>query len=131
MIVFGTKIETDHPVKSQPTSPRASASSRSSAPKVISYADHVTPIPTGFDSNATTSTLAVRLSLLAYRTIKYSNTSTGNWIVIPGAGGGLGHLGVYLQYARVCSLRLVAIDTGTAKKALCPSVSAPRCGSTS
>ncbi|KAJ7601332.1 hypothetical protein B0H17DRAFT_1223228, partial [Mycena rosella] len=38
-----------------------------------------------------------QVSSRAYRTIKYSNTSTGNWIIIPGAGGGLGHL---VQYAR-------------------------------
>ncbi|KAJ7692606.1 hypothetical protein B0H17DRAFT_1200426 [Mycena rosella] len=121
MIVFGTKIETDHPVKSQPTSPRASASSRSSAPKVISYADHITPIPTGFDSNATTSILAG----LPHDQVQQHQHS--NWIVIPGAGGGLGHL---VQYARVCSLHLVVIDTGTAKKRSAP-VSAPRRGSTS
>ncbi|KAJ7665518.1 hypothetical protein B0H17DRAFT_1255064 [Mycena rosella] len=30
-----------------------------------------------------------QVSSRAYRTVKYSNTSTGNWIVIPGAGGGL------------------------------------------
>jgi hypothetical protein len=28
-----------------------------------------------------------------YRAIKYSDTHIGDWIVIPGAGGGLGHLG--------------------------------------
>ncbi|KAJ7696794.1 hypothetical protein B0H17DRAFT_1197897 [Mycena rosella] len=54
----------------------------------------------------------------ACRMIEYSNTSTSSWIVIPGAGDSLGHL---VQYARVCSLHLVVIDTGVAKKALCPS----------
>ncbi|KAJ7632056.1 hypothetical protein B0H17DRAFT_1217609 [Mycena rosella] len=34
----------------------------------------------------------------ACRMIEYSNTSTSSWIVIPGAGNGLGHLAV--QYAR-------------------------------
>lgn len=28
-----------------------------------------------------------------YRALKYSETSPGDWVVIPGAGGGLGHLG--------------------------------------
>ena len=42
-----------------------------------------------------------------YRAIKYSNTLIGEWIVIPGAGGGLGHLAV--QYAASMGLRVLAI----------------------
>ena len=30
-----------------------------------------------------------------YRALKYSQTNPGDWIVLPGAGGGLGHLGSY------------------------------------
>jgi alcohol dehydrogenase, propanol-preferring len=43
-------------------------------------------------------------------------------MVIPGAGGGLGHLAV--QYARVRGLRVIAIDTGADKKALCEKLGA-------
>lgn len=42
-----------------------------------------------------------------YRAIKYSQTEQGDWIVIPGAGGGLGHLAV--QYAIARGLRVIAI----------------------
>ena len=31
--------------------------------------------------------------MTVYRAIKYSQTNPGDWIVLPGAGGGLGHLG--------------------------------------
>jgi alcohol dehydrogenase, propanol-preferring len=68
-----------------------------------------------------------------YRAIKYSQTQAGDWMVIPGAGGGLGHLAV--QYAKNRGLRVIAIgqhfailwliiyptqitDTGSEKKQL-------------
>ncbi len=46
----------------------------------------------------------------------------GDWIVIPGAGGGLGHLAV--QYARARGLRVIAIDTGDEKAKLCKDLGA-------
>ena len=52
-----------------------------------------------------------------YRALKYSCTSPGDWIVIPGAGGGLGHLAV--QYAKYMGRRVIAIDGGEEKKKLC------------
>ena len=42
-----------------------------------------------------------------YRAIKHSGAKLGDWIVLPGAGGGLGHLAV--QYARAAGLRVLAI----------------------
>jgi len=51
-----------------------------------------------------------------YKGLKQSNTVVGNWVAIPGAGGGLGHLAV--QYAVSMGLRVLAIDTGEQKKAL-------------
>ncbi|THU82034.1 GroES-like protein [Dendrothele bispora CBS 962.96] len=82
---------------------------------VVSYVNHVTPIPEGFPSDAAASILCAGVTV--YRAIKYSQTNPGDWIVLPGAGGGLGHLSV--QYARVCGLRVIAIDTGAEKKNLC------------
>jgi len=53
-----------------------------------------------------------------YRALKYSRTQPSNWVVIPGAGGGLGHLAV--QYAvHAFGLRVVAVDTGAEKRELC------------
>ncbi|KAJ7240659.1 chaperonin 10-like protein [Mycena haematopus] len=82
---------------------------------VVSYVNHVTPIPEGFDSNAAASILCAGVTV--YRAIKYSQTVPGDWIVLPGAGGGLGHLAI--QYAKVAGLRVIAVDTGADKKKLC------------
>ena len=40
-----------------------------------------------------------------------------DWLVILGAGGGLGHLGV--QIARETGIRVIAVDSGNEKRALC------------
>ncbi|TRM55795.1 chaperonin 10-like protein [Schizophyllum amplum] len=82
---------------------------------VVSFVNHVTPIPEGFDSYAAASILCAGVTV--YRAIKYSQTSTGDWIVLPGAGGGLGHMAI--QYAKVRGLRPIAIDTGAEKRKLC------------
>ncbi|KIY44006.1 GroES-like protein [Fistulina hepatica ATCC 64428] len=87
---------------------------------VVSFVNHVTPIPEGFDSYAAASILCAGVTV--YRAIKNSNTKPGDWIVLPGAGGGLGHLAV--QYAKVMGLRPIAIDTGADKKKLCLSLGA-------
>ena len=87
----------------------------------------VTPIPEGLPSADAASILcAVRDNLATrilryliydqlcvlqgvtvYRAIKNSQTQQGDWIVLPGAGGGLGHLAV--QYAAARGLRVIAI----------------------
>ncbi|PBK94887.1 GroES-like protein [Armillaria gallica] len=86
----------------------------------VSYVNHVTPIPEGFPSDAAASILCAGVTV--YRAIKYSQTSAGDWIVLPGAGGGLGHLAV--QYARARGLRVIAIDSGAEKKKLTLSLGA-------
>lgn len=70
----------------------------------------------------------------AYVACKRSAVKPGQWIVIPGAGGGkhlrsylsmmacslilgLGHFGV--QYARAMGMRVIAIDGGDSKRGLC------------
>jgi len=82
---------------------------------VISYVDYVTPIPDGLDSAAATPLLCAGLTI--YKALKESKPKIGNWVAIPGAGGGLGHLGI--QYAVAMGLRVIAIDTGDAKRDLC------------
>jgi D-arabinose 1-dehydrogenase-like Zn-dependent alcohol dehydrogenase len=53
----------------------------------------------------------------------YSNTgirsgvTPGQWLVIPGAGGGLGHFAI--QYAKAMGMRVIAIDGGDEKRDLC------------
>lgn len=54
--------------------------------------------------------------MTVYKALKVSNTKVGDFVVLPGAGGGLGHLAV--QYARAMGLRVIAVDTGADKKKL-------------
>ena len=53
----------------------------------------------------------------SYVACKRSRVRPGQWIVIPGAGGGLGHLAV--QYAKAMGMRVIAIDGGEQKRKLC------------
>ncbi|WBW75577.1 alcohol dehydrogenase Adh1-like [Schizosaccharomyces osmophilus] len=59
---------------------------------------------------------------LLYRALKEANIKPAGWVVLPGAGGGLGHLAV--QYAKAMNMRVLAIDTGTDKEELCKSLRA-------
>ena len=61
--------------------------------------------------------LTTAQGITVYRAIKYSRSNIGDWICLPGAGGGLGHLAV--QYAAAMGLRVLAVDTGAQKKELC------------
>ncbi|EKV06736.1 hypothetical protein PDIG_76450 [Penicillium digitatum PHI26] len=53
----------------------------------------------------------------AYSACKRSGVKPGQWIVLPGAGGGLGHFAI--QYARAMAMRVIAIDSGDEKRDLC------------
>ncbi|RLL97712.1 hypothetical protein CFD26_106456 [Aspergillus turcosus] len=46
-----------------------------------------------------------------------ANLKPGEWLLLPGAGGGLGHLGV--QIAKAQGYRVIAVDTGEDKRAAC------------
>jgi propanol-preferring alcohol dehydrogenase len=87
---------------------------------VVSWVNHVTPIPEGLPSADAASVLCAGVTV--YRAIKHSQTQQGDWIVLPGAGGGLGHLAV--QYAVDRGLRVIAIDAGEDKKKLVLSLGA-------
>ena len=58
----------------------------------------------------------------AYTACKRSAVKPGQWLVISGAGGGLGHLG--LQYAKAMGMRVIAIDGGEEKSSLCKDLGA-------
>lgn len=58
----------------------------------------------------------------AYVACKRSAVRPGQWLVITGAGGGLGHLGV--QYARAMGMRVIAVDGGEEKGKLCKELGA-------
>ncbi|KIV94404.1 hypothetical protein, variant [Exophiala mesophila] len=58
----------------------------------------------------------------AYVACKRSAVKPGQWIVLPGAGGGLGHFAV--QYAKSMGMRVIAIDGGDEKRELCKKLGA-------
>ncbi|KAM3413660.1 hypothetical protein BST61_g10353 [Cercospora zeina] len=58
----------------------------------------------------------------SYTACKRSAVRAGQWIVIVGAGGGLGHFAV--QYAKALGMRVIAIDGGEEKRKLCTDLGA-------
>ncbi|KIJ63449.1 hypothetical protein HYDPIDRAFT_92762 [Hydnomerulius pinastri MD-312] len=88
----------------------------------IAWTDYVTPVPESLDGAAATSILCAGLTV--YRGLKYINARAGDWVAIPGAGGGLGHMAV--QYAANMGLRVLAIDSGDEKRKLCLSLGAEK-----
>ncbi len=52
-----------------------------------------------------------------YKALKICEAVPGQWIVISGAGGGVGSLGI--QYAKAMGFRTIGIDAGVEKKRMC------------
>ncbi|CAG9956064.1 unnamed protein product [Clonostachys rosea f. rosea IK726] len=53
----------------------------------------------------------------AYGACKRSDVKAGQWLVILGAGGGIGHFAI--QYAKAMGIRVIAVDGGDDKRDLC------------
>lgn len=70
-------------------------------------ANYVTPIPDEVQSHLAAPLLCAGLS--AYSALKKARVCPGGWVVVFGAGGGVGHL-VCQMAARVFSLRVIGID---------------------
>ncbi|EEB08063.2 alcohol dehydrogenase Adh1 [Schizosaccharomyces japonicus yFS275] len=81
----------------------------------IGKADHVTPIPDNVSLEVAAPIMCAGITV--YRALKEAAVQPNQWVVLPGAGGGLGHLAI--QYARAMSMRVVAIDSGADKEKLC------------
>ncbi|RLN54395.1 hypothetical protein BBJ28_00013032 [Nothophytophthora sp. Chile5] len=80
----------------------------------VSFADHLTPIPSNLNLAAAAPVLCAGVTV--YKALKQIGGSPGEFVVIPGAGGGLGHLAC--QYARVMGYKVIAIDSGDDKRTL-------------
>ncbi|KAK4210934.1 chaperonin 10-like protein [Rhypophila decipiens] len=76
---------------------------------VIAPATYVTPIPEGLESEIAAPMLCGGLTV--YSALRKSGAQAGDFVVIPGAGGGLGHLAVQIA-ARGMGLRVIGIDAG-------------------
>jgi len=81
----------------------------------VSYAAHVTPIPDRLSLKAAAPIMCAGVTV--WKAIKTAELTAGETIVISGAGGGLGHLAI--QYANAIGLRVIALDSGADKRALC------------
>jgi propanol-preferring alcohol dehydrogenase len=77
-------------------------------------ANYVTPIPDGLDSAEAAPLLCAGVTV--YSALKRSHARPGQWVIISGAGGGLGHIGVQIA-SRGMGLRVIGIDHGS-KEAL-------------
>ncbi|KAH6988263.1 alcohol dehydrogenase [Ilyonectria sp. MPI-CAGE-AT-0026] len=53
----------------------------------------------------------------AYKALKEANVNAGQWVVVSGAGGGVGALAT--QFGRALGARVIAIDAGDAKRRFC------------
>jgi propanol-preferring alcohol dehydrogenase len=79
---------------------------------VLSPANYVTPIPDGLDSAAAAPMLCAGVTV--YSALRKSNAESGAWVVLLGAGGGLGHLAVQFS-ARAIGHRVIGIDHSSKK----------------
>jgi propanol-preferring alcohol dehydrogenase len=79
---------------------------------VLSPANYVTPIPDDLDSAAAAPLLCAGVTV--YSALRKTNAESGTWVVISGAGGGLGHLAVQFS-ARGIGHRVIGIDHSSKK----------------
>lgn len=72
-------------------------------------AHYVTPIPAGLDSAAAAPLLCAGVT--CYSALLKSGAAPGEWVVVSGAGGGLGHLACQIA-SRALGYRVVGLDSG-------------------
>ncbi|EAW13963.1 zinc-dependent alcohol dehydrogenase [Aspergillus clavatus NRRL 1] len=87
---------------------------------LVSPAEHVTIIPSELAPDTAAPLLCAGIAM--YSSIMKTRTRPGDWIVLPGAGGGLGHMGIQIAVKK--GLKVIAIDSGEKKKHLCLSLGA-------
>ena len=71
---------------------------------------YVTPIPDELESADAAPMLCAGVT--TYAALRRSGAKSGQWVVIAGAGGGLGHIACQLA-SRGMALRVIAIDDGS------------------
>ncbi|KAJ5302956.1 Polyketide synthase enoylreductase [Penicillium atrosanguineum] len=75
-------------------------------------ADYLTVLPDDIDPVVMGPVLCAGLT--AYKAVLNAHVRPGSWLVVVGAGGGLGHLAV--QYARAQGALVIGVDTGADRK---------------
>lgn len=76
----------------------------------LAPANYVTPIPDGLDSAAAAPMLCAGVTV--YSALRKSQVQGGQWVVIAGAGGGLGHLACQVA-SRGMAMRVLGVDHGS------------------
>ncbi|KAF2639301.1 GroES-like protein [Massarina eburnea CBS 473.64] len=79
---------------------------------VVSKANYVTPIPDGLDSAAAAPMLCAGVTV--YSALRKCGAEAGKYVVISGAGGGLGHIAVQFS-SRAIGHRTIGIDHSSKK----------------
>ncbi|KAK4995046.1 hypothetical protein LTR66_005055 [Elasticomyces elasticus] len=79
---------------------------------VLGPASYVTPIPDALDSAAAAPMLCAGVTV--YSALRKSEAKSGEWVVLLGAGGGLGHLACQIS-ARGMGHRVIGVDHGSKK----------------
>ncbi|OQD89826.1 hypothetical protein PENANT_c002G01266 [Penicillium antarcticum] len=77
---------------------------------VLAPAHYATPIPDGMASEVAAPLLCGGVTV--YSALKKSKAQPGDWVVIAGAGGGLGHLGIQLG-SRGMGFRMIGLDVSS------------------
>ncbi|OQE36920.1 hypothetical protein PENCOP_c011G02633 [Penicillium coprophilum] len=84
---------------------------------VIADARFLTLIPEGVADEVAAPLLCAGLTMVGALSRLDNEIHAGDFIVISGSGGGLGHIGVQIA-ARMKNLRVIAVDSGDDKRAL-------------
>jgi len=79
----------------------------------IGPARYVTPIPDGLKSDDAAPMLCAGVTV--YSALVKSQAKYGQWVVISGAGGGLGHLAIQIA-SKGMAMRVLGIDHGSKEK---------------
>jgi propanol-preferring alcohol dehydrogenase len=84
---------------------------------MIADARYVTEIPGGLAGEVAAPLLCAGLTMAGAVSKLKGYAEKGDWVVISGSGGGLGHLGVQIA-SRLNGLRVIAVDTGESRRKL-------------
>ncbi|KAH0831547.1 Alcohol dehydrogenase 1 [Fonsecaea pedrosoi] len=87
---------------------------------IVTPVKHATRIPSGLKSEIAAPLLCAGLTM--YSAVAKARLRPGDWVLIPGAGGGLGHIGVQIAAKR--GYKVIAIDAGESKRELCTKLGA-------
>lgn len=93
---------------------------------VVANADYLMPIPDDLSSAHAAPFLCGGVTMAGALSLCNDALADGDTLVISGSGGGLGHLGLQLasKLKNEKALRIIAIDTGSAKKSFSLSLGA-------